>query len=109
MESVGGVKVSETELGWQLSDKSLGKVCLSTRKVLKPNEAVSDEFAIHELYRMDLPGKYAIQVQREIPSWMGSKGTIKSNASTVTVTPQNLQPKNGRLWFPWTASVQVDV
>jgi hypothetical protein len=92
LEGIGTTKASETDLGTQLNHKLLGRVCMTTRRVLKPNEAFSDEIPIDELYRMDSPGQYVIRVQRDLSSWMGSKGTIKSNSVKFTVTPHNAQP-----------------
>jgi hypothetical protein len=92
LEGIGTAKASETDLGTRLNNKMLGAVCMATRTVLKPDEGVSDEIQIDKLYRMDSPGQYVIRVQRDVPNWMGSKGTIKSNSVTVTVTPKNPQP-----------------
>jgi hypothetical protein len=92
VKSIGEATVSQTDLGRQLNQRSLGRVCMSTRTVLKPNESVNDEIAIDELYRVDSPGQYVIRVRRDIPSWLGSKGTVESNSVTITVTPQNTQP-----------------
>ena len=88
----GGAKVPETELGRRLNGKSLGLVCMSTRTVLKPNQAVTDEIAINDLYRLDSRGQYVVRVRREIPDWMGRNGTVESNSVTVNVTPQGSNP-----------------
>jgi hypothetical protein len=86
VERIGGAKVPETEVGRQLNDRSLGRVCMSTRTVLKPKEAVKDEIVVNDLYQLDSPGQYVIRVFREIPEWMGSRGTVASNPLTVTMT-----------------------
>jgi hypothetical protein len=92
LEGIGTARASETDLGTRLNHKMLGRVCMTTRTVLKPDEAVSDEIPIDELYRMHSPGQYVLRVQRDVSSWMGSRGTIKSNSVTVTIAPKNTQP-----------------
>jgi len=85
VQSVGGDKVSETDLARRIKDKSLAVCSSAWRWVLKPKEAVTDEIVVSDLYRMDTPGQYAIRVSREVPEWMGSKGTVRSEPVTVTV------------------------
>jgi len=53
---------------------------------LKPGEERTETSNINKLYDLSMPGEYAIQVEKELPTSEG-KGTIKSNTITVTVTP----------------------
>jgi hypothetical protein len=51
---------------------------------LQPGETWAEVAAITKLYDLGRPGKYTIQVSREIPRELG-KGTVKSNQITITV------------------------
>jgi hypothetical protein len=50
---------------------------------LAPGKSVVDAIDLTELYDLNLPGKYTVQVQRTDPY---SKTVVKSNVITVTVT-----------------------
>jgi hypothetical protein len=52
---------------------------------IHPNEEVKDDFALNKLFDLSKPGKYTLQVTREIPENLG-KGIVKSNLLTLVVT-----------------------
>jgi hypothetical protein len=52
---------------------------------LKPQESREDEIIINQLFQLNSPGNYSIQVSRRIPKELGPEA-IKSNTVTITVT-----------------------
>jgi hypothetical protein len=86
VQSLGGARLTETDLGHRIKDKSLAVCSSAIRTVLKPKQAVRDEILVSDLYRIDSPGQYVVRVFRDVPEWMGSKGTVKSEPVTLTVT-----------------------
>jgi hypothetical protein len=89
LQGIDGSKVSETDLGHRMKDPSYAPVCTQgIRTVLKPGETLKDEFVLNDLYQLDSPGKYVVQAFRDVPSWMGSKGTVASNTVTITLTEE---------------------
>ncbi len=52
---------------------------------ISPGQTLTQEQRVSALYDMRRPGKYVIQVSREIPKRLRG-GTIKSNTITVSVT-----------------------
>ena len=54
-------------------------------RTVGPGGSITDTPDISRQYDMSRPGKYTIQVRREIPKGLG-KGTVKSNVITVTIT-----------------------
>ena len=55
-----------------------------TGLVLKPGESWRDAISVNDLFILQKPGDYSIQVERFDPA---SKTMVKSNTVTVTVTP----------------------
>ncbi len=54
---------------------------------LKPGESFVDQVTVTKFYDLNQPGKYTISVAREIPPRQSlDKGSVRSNAVTVTVT-----------------------
>jgi hypothetical protein len=53
---------------------------------IQPGKTHEDSVDISNRYEFDKPGKYSIQIERELPESLGG-GVIKSNTITVTVTP----------------------
>jgi hypothetical protein len=53
---------------------------------IQPGKTHEDIVDISNRYEFDKPGKYSIQIERELPEALGG-GVIKSNTITVTVTP----------------------
>jgi molecular chaperone DnaK (HSP70) len=53
---------------------------------IQPGKTHEDSVNISNRYEFDKPGKYSIQLERELPESLGG-GVIKSNTITVTVTP----------------------
>ncbi len=53
---------------------------------VKPRATWKAAIEVSALWDMTRPGKYTIQVQRELPDEIG-KGVVKSNTINVTVTP----------------------
>ncbi len=54
---------------------------------LKPGESFVDQVTVTKFYDLNQPGKYTISVAREIPPRQNlDKGSVRSNAVTVTVT-----------------------
>lgn len=51
---------------------------------LKPHESREDEIIINQLFQLNSPGNYSVQVSRKIPKELGSE-PIKSNTLTITV------------------------
>jgi len=60
---------------------------LVTEDYLRPNETSINASGLEADYFYDLsrPGRYRIQVEREVPKRIGS-GVVKSNVITVDVT-----------------------
>ena len=52
---------------------------------LKPHDKSTDKLLVTQYWDMSRPGKYTIQVERQLPEELG-KGSVKSNTITVTVT-----------------------
>lgn len=52
---------------------------------VKPEQSVTDHVDLSRLYVFNKPGKFRIQVSREIPRENGG-GTAKSNVITITIT-----------------------
>jgi len=52
--------------------------------ILKPGQSYHDALSVNEVYDLSRPGKYFVQVLRQIPKELGG-GTIKSNAITIAV------------------------
>jgi hypothetical protein len=52
---------------------------------LKPGESLTEVVVITKLYDLGQPGRYTVQVSREIPRELGG-GTVKSNVITIKVT-----------------------
>jgi hypothetical protein len=55
-------------------------------RIVRPGETLTENQDISRLYDMTKPGKYVIQISREIPKEMGG-GVVRSNTVAVTVTP----------------------
>ena len=53
---------------------------------IQPGKTHEGGVNISNRYEFDKPGKYSIQLERELPESLGG-GVIKSNTITVTVTP----------------------
>jgi hypothetical protein len=53
-------------------------------RALKPGDSYEDVMFVNQFYELTRPDDYYIQVTRKIPKELG-KGTVKSNAITVTV------------------------
>ncbi len=53
---------------------------------LKPHTAANETIEVSSYYDMSHPGKYTIQLTRQLPEELGP-GVVKSNRITVTVTP----------------------
>jgi hypothetical protein len=53
---------------------------------IQPGEADKDSVNISNRYEFDKPGKYLVQIERDLPEDLGG-GVIKSNTITITVTP----------------------
>ena len=53
---------------------------------IQPGETDKDGVNISNRYEFDKPGKYLVQIERDLPEDLGG-GVIKSNIITVTVTP----------------------
>lgn len=53
---------------------------------LKAGDSVTDEINVGRLYDFSTPGRYTIQISRQI-SENAKDGSVKSNAIRVTVTP----------------------
>ena len=51
-----------------------------------PGETHRDEISISNRYQIDKPGRYIIQVERELPQNMGGK-TLRSNEIEIDVAP----------------------
>jgi hypothetical protein len=52
---------------------------------IHPNEEAKDDFALNKLFDLNKPGKYTLQVAREIPEALG-KGLVKSNVLSLVIT-----------------------
>lgn len=81
--SVDGRAVSATQYGRSL----MGAGVVPTSRVfvnLKPKEVLTDHLVVSELYEMDVPGTYEIQVQRKLPE-TPEGGPMKSNSIIVKV------------------------
>ena len=52
--------------------------------ILKPRESRQEEIPLTRLYDLTQPGKYFVQVVREIPKELGG-GIIRSNTLTITM------------------------
>ncbi len=53
--------------------------------ILKPRQTWKHTLPVSHSWDMSRPGKYTIQVERQLPKELG-KGSVKSNTITVTVT-----------------------
>jgi hypothetical protein len=53
--------------------------------ILRPGESREDEIIINQLFELNSPGNYSVQVSRSIPKELGPE-PIKSNVITITVT-----------------------
>jgi hypothetical protein len=74
-------KLRRHEVSWDpLADGSVHFV------PIQPGETHEDSVNISNRYEFDKPGKYSIQIERELPESLGG-GVIKSNTITVMVTP----------------------
>jgi hypothetical protein len=52
---------------------------------IHPNEEAKDDFVLNKLFDLRKPGKYTLQVAREIPQNLG-KGLVKSNVLSLVIT-----------------------
>ena len=52
---------------------------------IHPNEGAKDDFTLNKLFDLSKPGKYTLQVAREIPQNLG-KGLVKSNVLSLVIT-----------------------
>ena len=52
---------------------------------IHPNEEAKDDFALNKLFDLSKPGKYTLQVAREIPETL-DKGLVKSNILSLVIT-----------------------
>jgi hypothetical protein len=53
---------------------------------LKPGGSREDEIAVSKFRAMVQPGKYTVQILRNIPKYLGSS-PVPSNVITITITP----------------------
>jgi len=76
----------ETRYQRQITGKEPVNIQRSTVYVtLAPNEALSDDMLLNKLFELDEPGRYTVQVTREIPKELGG-GLVKSNIIEITIT-----------------------
>jgi len=76
----------ETKYERQITGKEPVNIQGSTVYVtLAPNEALSDDLLLNKLFELNEPGRYSVQVTREIPKELGG-GLIKSNILQITIT-----------------------
>lgn len=52
--------------------------------ILKPGESRDDEIIVNQLYELNSPGNYSVQVSRTVPRELGPEA-IKSNIITITL------------------------
>jgi hypothetical protein len=81
-----GKSIAPTELARKLN--ASGSVRVAPSNVLyplAPGAILVDEIVVSKLFEMALPGRYAIQVTRQVPQDLGT-GVVKSNSITVNVT-----------------------
>jgi hypothetical protein len=73
--------------GEDANDPKHIKVVVSSDVIstLKPGETLNDIAVLNRLYDLSRPGKYVVQIGRQIPKELG-RGFVKSNAVTLTVT-----------------------
>jgi hypothetical protein len=76
-------KLRRHEVSWDILVDATGSVLFVT---IQPGKTHEDSVDISNRYEFDKPGKYSIQLERELPESLGG-GVIKSNTITVTVTP----------------------
>lgn len=80
----------------KLNGTPLGEICKNVggcirtvivSKPLEPGQSREDGTVVSNLYDMREPGQYAVQLSRLIDGGDASRGRVKSNKVTVTVTP----------------------
>ncbi|HKW58073.1 MAG TPA: hypothetical protein VJN42_12015 [Candidatus Acidoferrum sp.] len=90
-----GLTAPETEYERRITGKENGKRTVIYGSdiffTLKPHETLEDEALLNKLYDLRRPGKYTVQVSREIPKQLGG-GTVKSNILTITVVEPTPEP-----------------
>ncbi|MFZ0819061.1 MAG: hypothetical protein WAM91_03260 [Candidatus Acidiferrales bacterium] len=84
-----GDPAPDTALGLRLKGKDSKHIPFEfgshTMVTLKPGESLKEEAVISKLFDITIPGKYSVQVIRQIPQELGG-GAIKSNIIIITVT-----------------------
>lgn len=83
-----GKFVNETDLMRRLKNLShgVGMLYRMSGAILKPREKTHDLVNVGDLYDLNEPGDYSIQIEKNLPEELGH-GVIKSNIITVTETP----------------------
>jgi hypothetical protein len=80
-----GRQALDTDLARNLKLKKQGYFDSTFIFTLQPGESHKTALVVTRLYDLSRPGKYLIQVSREVPKELGG-GTIKSNVVTVTIS-----------------------
>jgi len=55
-------------------------------ETLKPGASLSEVVHLTDIFEIARPGKYSVQVAREVPSSLG-RGIVRSNKVVVVVVP----------------------
>ena len=75
-----------TNYGQQLNcSAASGIIGRNIQVTLKPGESRRDEIMVSNVIDMTEPGKYLVEIWREIPKKLGPN-PVKSNAITITIT-----------------------
>src|SRR5262245_66178152 len=76
-------KLLRGEVSWDILVDATGRVLFVQ---IQPGKTHEDSVYINNRYEIDKPGKYSIQIKRELPEYLAG-GVIKTKTTKVKATP----------------------